>query len=90
MPFINIEVWDASASRKNNVEVPNDVPINRIIVLLVDKLNYPKYDSTGGQILSYKLHHQRTKRQLPENQTFSESGVENGDILTIITEIIAG
>lgn len=62
MAYINIEVWDATGNKKEVVEVPNDVPINRIVVLLIDRLGFPKFDATGGQLLSYKLHHQATRK----------------------------
>ena len=61
MSFINVEIWDASGNKKTAVEVPGDVPVNRIIVVLVERLNFPRYDATMGQLLSYKLHHQASK-----------------------------
>lgn len=90
MAYINIEVWDATGNKKNVVEVPEDVTINRIIVLIVEKLHYPKFDATGGQLLSYKFHHQATRKQLIDNYTLSQSGVKNNDIIRLIPEIVAG
>jgi len=90
MPFINIEVWDASGNKRNTVEVPDDIPINRILVVLIERLNYPRYDATGGQLLSYKLHHQSSRKQLLDEMTLKQSGVNDGDTLRLIPEIIAG
>ena len=90
MAYINIEVWDATGNKKNIVEVPDDVFINRIIVLLVERLSYPKFDASGGQLLSYKLHHQATRKQLIDTQTLIQSDVKNNDIIRLIPEIIAG
>ena len=90
MAYINIEVWDATGNKKQIVEVPDDVPINRIIVLLIDRLNYPKFDATGGQLLSYKLHHQSTRKQLIDTNTLQQSDVKSNDILRLVAEIIAG
>jgi hypothetical protein len=88
--YITIEVWDATGNRKNEVELPDDVPVNRIIVVLIDRLGYPRYDSTGGQLLSYKLHHQATRRQLLDDQTLGEAGVEGAAVLRLQPEITAG
>ena len=90
MAYINIEIWDATGNKKKVVEVPDDVQVNRIVVLLIERLNYPKFDATGGMLLSYKLHHQATRKQLVDDQTFLNAGVKDGDILRLIPEIIAG
>ena len=90
MALIDIEIWDTTGNKKNIVEAPDDIPVNRIIVVLVERLNYPRFDATGGQLLSYKLHHQATRKQLIDEQTLSQGGVGHGDILRLIPEIIAG
>ncbi len=90
MAYINIEVWDATGNKKDNAEVPDDVAVNRIVVLLVDRLNYPRYDATGGQLLSYKLHHQATKKQLIDDQSLHLADVKDGDVVRLIAEIVAG
>jgi hypothetical protein len=90
MAYINIEIWDATGNKKKVVEVPDDVQVKRVIVLLVEKLNFPKFDASGGMLLSYKLHHQASRRQLVDEQTFFEAGVREDDILRLIPEIIAG
>jgi len=85
-----LEIWDHIDSKKSIVEVPDDIPVNRIIVVLVEKLKYPKYDATQAQLLSYKLHHKATRRQLLDDKTLFESGVNNNDQLRMIPEIVAG
>ena len=71
MPAIDIRVLDVSGSRACAVEAPDDVAINRILVLLVEKMNLP-LNSPDGQIMSYKLHHRRSGSQLLENLTLAE------------------
>ena len=90
MSYINIEVWDATGNRRQAVEVPNDVAIGRVAVLLIERLEYPRYDTAGGQLLSYKFHHQRTRKQLLEGQTLEQAGVTDGDVVRLIPEITAG
>ena len=41
MGMINVEVWDATGNKKTVVEVPDDAPANRILVVLVEKMNLP-------------------------------------------------
>lgn len=89
MGMVTVRVSDAAASRVSLVEAPDDVTINRIIVLLVERMNLP-LNSPDGQIMSYKLHHRRTGVQLLENQTFGEAGVLNDDELRLQPEITAG
>ena len=89
MGFVRIEVVDVSGSRSSEVEAPDDVAIERILVLLVERLNLP-LNSPDGQLMSYKLHHRRTGTQLQETQTFTEAGVQSGDELRLQPEITAG
>lgn len=90
MTDIEIEIWDSTGGKKNKVLIPADIPINRLIVVLVEKLNYPKFDPTGGFLLSYKLHHKNSGRQLLDDQTLSGSGVLSHDVIRLIPEITAG
>jgi hypothetical protein len=89
MPNTHIRVLDVSGSRVREVEAPDDIAVNRIIALLVEKMSLP-LNSPDGQIMSYKLHHRRTGRQLLDGQTFSEAGVTDGDELRLQPEITAG
>jgi len=89
MAYINIEVWDPTGSKRNIVEVPDDAPVNRILAVLIDKLSMPR-NSPDGQLLSYKFHHQATKRQLLDDQTLNNAGVKNGDVVRLVPEITAG
>ena len=89
MAIIAIEVWDATGSRKEQVELPDDAPINRILVVLVEKMGLPT-NSPDGQPMSYKFHHKASGRQLLDTQSLSEAGVVGGDILRVQPEITAG
>lgn len=89
MPTVKVKVTDVSGSRANEVEAPDDVPVNRILVVLVERMNLP-LNSPDGQLMSYKLHHRRTGQQLLDNQTLSQAGVLDGDELRLQPEITAG
>ena len=70
-------------------EAPDDVAVNRILVLLVERMNLP-LNSPDGQIMSYKLHHRRSGQQLLDTRTLAEGGVIGGDELRLQPEITAG
>jgi len=89
MAMIRMRIWDITSSRCQDVEAPDDVSIARLLVLIVEKMNLP-LNSPDGQIMSYKLHHKGSGRQLLDNQTLVDGGVRNGDDLRLQPEITAG
>lgn len=89
MGMVSVKVLDVTGSRSCDVEAPDDVAINRILVLLVERMNLP-LNSPDGQIMSYKLHLRRTGTQLLDRQTLAEAGVGDGDELRLQPEITAG
>lgn len=89
MGIIVVEVQDATGSKKQDVELPDDASVNRILVVLVEKMRLPR-QSPDGQLMSYKFHHKATGRQLLDHQTLREAGVSSGDVLRLQPEITAG
>lgn len=86
---INVEVWDATGNKKAVVSLPKSSPVNRIIVLLVDRMNLPR-NSPDGQLMSYKFHHKASGRQLLDEETLEGAGIKEGDVLRLQPEITAG
>lgn len=86
---IAVEVWDATGNKKVTASLPKTAPVNRILVLLVDRMNLPRH-SPDGQLMSYKFHHKASGRQLLDEETLQAAGVKEGDILRIQPEITAG
>ena len=89
MSDITIEVWDATGNKRQSVELPVDAPVNRVIAVLVDRMNLPRH-SPDGQLMSYKFHHKGTGRQLLDTQTLADANVTSGDVLRLQPEITAG
>jgi hypothetical protein len=89
MGMIQLKISDISGSRVSDVEAPDDVPVNRILVVLIERMNLP-LNSPDGQLMSYKLHHRRTGQQLLDNQTLGQAGVQPADELRLQPEITAG
>ncbi|MBR4328824.1 MAG: EsaB/YukD family protein [Candidatus Riflebacteria bacterium] len=84
-----VEIWDATGNKKIKAELPDDEPVNKILVLLVDKMNLPRF-SPDGQLMSYKFHHKASGRQLLDDETLHNAAVNDGDVLRIQPEITAG
>ena len=89
MDNLQIEVWDATGNKRQTVEVPADAEVERLVAVLIEKMNLPR-NSPDGQAMSYKFHHKRSGRQLSETETLARSDVQNGDILRLQPEITAG
>lgn len=87
--LINVEIWDATGSKRQTVQAPADAPVNRFIAVLIERLNLPRH-SPDGQIMSYKLHHRGTGRQLLDSATLASAGVKDGDVMRLQPEITAG
>ena len=89
MENLRVRVVDVSGSRASEVEAPDDVPVNRLLVVMIERMNLP-LNSPDGQLMSYKLHLKRSGTQLLDNQTLVQAGVRSGDELRLQPEITAG
>ena len=86
---LRVFAWDATGNKRLNVEVPDDVAVERILMVLADKLHLPKY-APDGQLMSSKFHHRRLGVQLLDDQTLAGQKVEPNDVVRIQPEITAG
>jgi hypothetical protein len=89
MGLITVEIHDATGNKRQPVEMPDDAPLNRLLTVLLEKMRFPHY-GPDGQLLSYKLHHRASGKQLLDGQTLAAAGVKPGDILRLMPEITAG
>lgn len=89
MAYMNVTVYDSTENKRVPVELPDDAPCNRIIAILIGKLQLPT-NGPDGAPLSYKFHHKNSGRQVQDGQTLAEAGVKEGDILRLQPEITAG
>jgi hypothetical protein len=60
-----------------------------VIAVLVDRMGLPRR-SPDNQLMSYRLHHRASGRQLLDSETLTAAEVQNGDILRLQPEITAG
>lgn len=89
MAMITVQVWDATGNKRQDVELPDDAPVNRILMVLLEKMQLPQM-APDGQPLSYKFHHKRSGKQLLDEQCLVDVGVQTGDVLRLQPEITAG
>ena len=89
MPYITVTVYDSPENKRVPAELPDDAPCNKIVSVLVQKLQLPT-NGPDGAPLSYKFHHKNSGRQIQDNQTLADASVREGDILRLQPEITAG
>ncbi len=89
MASIDVTVFDSTENKRVPVELPDDAPANKLIAVLVEKLQLPR-NGPDGAPLSYKFHHKNSGRQVQDGQTLAQAGVKMGDILRLQPEITAG
>ena len=89
MAMITVQVWDATGNKRQEVELPDDAPVNRIITVLLEKMSLPQ-NGPDGQPLSYKFHHKASGKQLLDDQCLADVGAKEGDVLRLQPEITAG
>lgn len=89
MAMITVQIWDATGNKRQEVELPDDAPVNRILEVLLDRMNLPK-QAPDGQPLSYKFLHKQSGKQLLDDQRLMDVGVREGDVLRLQPEITAG
>ena len=86
---VSIKILDATGTKKQDVEVPNNAQAARLVAKLIEVLELP-IAGPDGQPMVYKLHHRASGRQLRDEDTLDKIGVSAGDELRMIPEIIAG
>src|SRR4029079_7812497 len=89
MALVNVTVWDAAGNKRQEVQMPDDAPVNRILAVLLEKMSIPHY-APDRLPLSYKFHHKASGKQLLDTQCLADVGVKDGDILRLQPEITAG
>ena len=69
MASIKTIIYDPTGSKKTPVELPDDVPMRRLIPALVSKMGLPT--SQGANPITYRLDHRSSGKRLSEDEFFS-------------------
>ena len=88
MNRIQIALMDHLRGTKTQVEVPNDVPMNRLIPALVRRLGLPT--EQDGQPVTYRLDNRDTGQRIGDEETLAQAGVQAQTVLTLLPEVTAG
>lgn len=88
MADVQVEILDQSGANRTQAQLPDDVPMQRLIPALVTKMKLPA--THGGQPVVYELDHKRSGKRLGPNDTLRGAGVQPGDTLRILPRITAG
>jgi len=59
-------------NKRQLVEMPDDAPVSRLLIVLLEKMKFPQY-APDGQPLSYKFHHRATGKQLLDGNRWPTS-----------------
>lgn len=88
MAQLKVIVVDATGAKKTPVELPDDVPMKRLIPALVTKMSLPT--TQAGTPLVYKLDHKKSGKRLGDEDTLRGAAVEAEDIMRLLPESSAG
>jgi hypothetical protein len=88
MAKVRIGIENHLRGTKTMVEVPDNVPMNRLIPALVTRLGLPTEQE--GQPVTYRLDDRQTGERIDDEQTLEEAGVQNGAVLALFPEVTAG
>ena len=89
MAGINVVITDATGTQTHRVEIPHDVPMQRLIPRLVQRLGGDRpIIGSNGQLNSYRLYF--ANREIGQDETLADVGVSEGSTLTLSREGQAG
>lgn len=89
MGKVNVYIVDTTGNKEQQASLPDDIAVNRILVKLAEKMELPLTGPDGNPI-SYKFIHKASGKQLTDEQTLEEAGVQEDDVLRLQPEITAG
>jgi hypothetical protein len=88
MASIKVIIYDPTGSKKTPVELPEDVPMRRLVPALVSKMGLPT--NQGANPITYRLDHRSSGKRLADDDSLSDAGVVEDDILSLFPEVTAG
>ncbi len=88
MSQVKVIIYDPTGSKKTPVELPNDVPMRRLIPALVTKMGLPT--NQGANPITYRLDHRSSGKRISDDESLSDANVKEDDILSLFPEVTAG
>jgi hypothetical protein len=87
MASVRVTIQDHTRSKKTLVELPEEVPMARLLPVLAARLQLPVRQ--GANPIVYRLDHHRSGRRLDDEETLRAAGVQPDDMLTLLPEFTA-
>lgn len=85
---MRVTVMDHTNNKKVQVELPANVPMERLLPVLAARMQLPLQQN--GQPIIYRFDHDRTGRRLDDKDTLETAEVQRDDLLRLLPEITAG
>jgi hypothetical protein len=91
MALLRISILDPSKTTKTEVEVPDDIPSQRLVKALVGRMGFPPNDQRG-QPIAYRLGYSRNgvDTEILPDQTLADVGTRNDEQLRLYADMQAG
>jgi hypothetical protein len=91
MAQVRVVILDPSGRKKTTVEVPDNVPAQRLTQALITRMGLPSVNDAGHPT-GYELTYGRLgeEKQLAPDQTFAEAGIGSDDVLRLFTKATVG
>lgn len=88
MAQIAVQLQHPTTGEFVKARLPDDATLDRLLPALVQRLNLPLQDARGA--LTYAVDHKASGRTLGDTETFASAGVQDGDVLRLRAEWVAG
>jgi hypothetical protein len=88
MASMRVVILDHTGNKKTHVELPDDVPMQRLLPALAGRMQLPIEQE--GNPITYCLDNRRTGRRLDEQDTLRAAGVQSDDLLALLPVVTAG
>jgi hypothetical protein len=88
MAQLKVYIRDHTGTKVTPVELPDDIPMKRLLPALVTKMGLPTLQ--GGTPIVYKLDHRPTGKRLRDDDTMASAGVQAEDELILLPEVTVG
>lgn len=86
MGRIRLNVMDHLRGTKTRVDVPDDVPVKKLIPALVKRLGLPSQHN--GNPVAYSLDNRLAGESLEDERTLAENGIEDDAVLAIFSVVL--
>ncbi|MFC1975401.1 EsaB/YukD family protein [Chloroflexota bacterium] len=85
MGRVRVSLVNHVRGTKTQVELPDDVPVEKLMHALVQRLGLPSQE--GGNPIIYRLDNRETRETIYGKITLADTGVTDGTILTLFRVI---